>query len=908
MQLNHKTEIMKTLRHILFLIGALLAIFIASSDLAAQTCPPPPPSGAGAAGGGSGGGGAECGEDNEDDNDGDQDQSDEDSDDTDWDVNVVRASDPNDITGPDGFDTLRWVARNETMPYLIRFENSPVFATASAVRVEVICPIDEKHDILQFRLGSYGFNGMLFEVPPNTAIYSTQLNLLDEQGIYVDITAGVNIVTREAFWIFQSIDPLTGLPSTDVDKGFLPVKDTTFTFENDTLGVGIPGDGFANFIIKPSQSSQTRDTVAAFASIVFDIEEEILTNVEVHTIDAFAPTSSIAALPETSQVENLQLIVNVEDDPEGSGVLDFDLYVSENDDPYVLFASSLTENVVQFNGQPGSNYRFYTRARDNVLNLEAKNTADVETTISTEPCPLDCNGDPCGTAFFDLCGQCVGGNTGTEACVEDCNGDLNGTAYLDNCGICVEGNTNLLPCDSDCFGVAGGPAVIDGCGICRLPDDPDFNSTCADCEGTPNGGAFSDNCGTCVGGNTGLEPCTADCAGIFGGSSILDECGVCRLPDDPDFNTTCLDCDGVANGNNVPGATCVLDGLEGIIDVNCACNLIDLNAACRYYLSDYGNIGGSNIYEIFFDPNADRAVLIPILQVPFRVSLAYNREDETLYLVNVNTPAVQLVDVSTLSPVPGPILQAPAGLTLGQLSGSAWHAGKLYVASKVPSRVSEIDLVNFTISNYSPALVTEGDIAFGTDGTLKMASSGPKKLFDVMPGAPNVVLNNLPDSASGLMIAPDGNLLLLLQNKPALRLGDENGQDLNVRYKLYKDGVLFTPRNGDLASGCAETIGLASKSNNAKPASGLNASRLAHHPNPTSDWSNVEFVIQNTLRSQLELIDLNGRVVKTLFAGETEAGQLYKVQVDTGDLPNGVYFLKLSNADEILSSRLMVVH
>jgi hypothetical protein len=30
---------------------------------------------------------------------------------------------------------------------------------------------------------------------------------------------------------------------------------------------------------------------------------------------------------------------------------------------------------------------------------------------------LDCNGDDGGTAFFDNCGTCVGGNTGLDACV-----------------------------------------------------------------------------------------------------------------------------------------------------------------------------------------------------------------------------------------------------------------------------------------------------------------------------------------------------------------------------------------------------------------------------------------------------------------------------------------------------------
>ncbi len=60
----------------------------------------------------------------------------------------------------------------------------------------------------------------------------------------------------------------------------------------------------------------------------------------------------------------------------------------------------------------------------------------------------DCNGVNGGTAYFDNCETCVGGNTGEEACTQDCNGDWGGDAYTDNCTVCVQGNTGF----SDCTG------------------------------------------------------------------------------------------------------------------------------------------------------------------------------------------------------------------------------------------------------------------------------------------------------------------------------------------------------------------------------------------------------------------------------------------------------------------------
>jgi hypothetical protein len=892
---------MKTLKYTLFLICTLLALILSSLDVAAQSCAPPPPPGTGAAGGGGGGGGPSDCDDEDNDDDGDEDESDEDSDDTDWDVNVVRPSDPNDITGPAGFDSLRWVARNETMPYLVRFENSPIFATASAVRVEVICPIDEKHDILQFRLGSYGFNGMLFEVPPNTAIYSTQLNLIDEQGIYVDITAGVNIVTREAFWIFQSIDPLTGLPVTDVDKGFLPVKDTTFTFENDTLGIGIPGDGFANFTIKPSQLSQTRDTVIAFADIVFDDEEIITTNVEVHTIDALPPTSTIAPLPQTSPVENLQLIVNIEDDPEGSGVRDFDLYVSVNNNPYVLFATNIAENIVQFSGEPGSSYRFYTRARDNVNNLESKSQADVETTISTEPCELDCNGDPCGEAFYDDCGNCVGGNTGLDECSQDCYGEYGGTAYFDACGQCVGGNTGLDECVQDCNGDFGGTAFFDLCGQC-VGGNTGTEECVADCNGDLNGTAYTDDCGICVEGNTGLLPCNTDCLGISGGTAILDDCGVCRLPGDPDFNSTCADCNGEPFGAAYPNSPCIINGNPGTFNSNCTC--IPQEEPCVYFLSGNNANGGTDIFRVVLDEAALTATLYPIHSTAAQASIALNTDNGRLLLAFQSGNAYQ-----TLNPFSTPV-QIGALFTksnsLGTVTGVAYGGSNVYFVSTTgPSAVWRIVQPPLSQSYYSFAQVSGGDVVVSPEGDVLLASASPRRLFKVLENGPNQIVAILPDQVSGIAAKGNAGYILLSDNSPELILGDANGSDTGIRYTMLLNGAPHTVTGGDLASGCISGLSaVIAEDINGEVV--VDLSTLTSLPNPTEGMSTVIYQAASAGRALLEVYDIRGMRLATIFNLDVEAGQVVSSQFDGSALPNGVYLYRLTTDSEVRVEKFMI--
>ncbi len=142
------------------------------------------------------------------------------------------------------------------------------------------------------------------------------------------------------------------------------------------------------------------------------------------------------------------------------------------------------------------------------------------------PCSQDCNGVWGGTAFVDKCGQCVSGNTGRTACSQDCNGSWGGVAYLDGCDRCVGGNTGRTSCVQDCNGDWGGTALMDECGVC-VGGNTGMTACVQDCNGDWNGTAFSDPCGECVGGNTGMTACVQDCNGDWGGTAFLDECDEC---------------------------------------------------------------------------------------------------------------------------------------------------------------------------------------------------------------------------------------------------------------------------------------------------------------------------------------------------------------------------------------------
>ena len=133
---------MKPIPKLLILSAILIAGNLFSISNSYGQCPPPPA--------------------------GSQDSSDPDNDDFDWDVEILISFDPNEIIGPEGYDTLHWVAAKDNMGYTINFENDPKMATAPAKNVYLFYPVTSKHDISTFRLGSYGFNGDVFTISANS--------------------------------------------------------------------------------------------------------------------------------------------------------------------------------------------------------------------------------------------------------------------------------------------------------------------------------------------------------------------------------------------------------------------------------------------------------------------------------------------------------------------------------------------------------------------------------------------------------------------------------------------------------------------------------------------------------------------------------------------------------------------
>ncbi len=288
------------------------------------------------------------------------------------------SQDPNEIKGPEGYnEDLRFVAATDKMNYTIGFENDPDFATAPATRVSITYPVPEGQNIASFRLSDFGFGNHLFSVPDGSTTFSKRLDVSDDLGVWVDVTAGIDVINNQLFWIFQSIDPATGFEPASSQMGFLPV--------NDSLG---RGEGYVSFLIAPKTGRSTGDTVVVDATIVFDDNAPIATNKWKNTFDAVPPTSSLHASLSPSDSNYCIFTFSAADDHGGSGVDHVELFVSQNEGSYEYFASAHPDSSLRFALADGILYRFSSVAVDHVGNREELKIVP-DTMINNNTAPTD---------------------------------------------------------------------------------------------------------------------------------------------------------------------------------------------------------------------------------------------------------------------------------------------------------------------------------------------------------------------------------------------------------------------------------------------------------------------------------------------------------------------------------------
>ena len=287
---------------------------------------------------------------------------------------ISSSVDPNQKVGPAGFGTAGYISADGAFAYRVDFENEAT-ATAPAQQVVITDQLDSDLNWSTFELTEIGFGDQLIAIPDNVQHFETTVPMTyNGENFDVQVEAGTNFATGQVYAIFQSLDPDTSLPPNAL-TGFLPPEDGT--------GRGM---GHISYVINPKADLTTGTEIRNVALISFDGQPQIATNqVDPHdpskgtdpnkeclnTIDAGTPSSNVLPLADTIAQSNFLVQWTGQDDTGGSGIANYDIYVSTDSGTYTLWLDDTTETSATYHGDYGHTYAFYSVARDNVGHTES---------------------------------------------------------------------------------------------------------------------------------------------------------------------------------------------------------------------------------------------------------------------------------------------------------------------------------------------------------------------------------------------------------------------------------------------------------------------------------------------------------------------------------------------------------
>jgi len=289
------------------------------------------------------------------------------------------------------------------LPYRINFENDSS-ATAPAQNVTIRNKVSEDLNWSTFELNDIAFGDYYISIPQGTQHFETTKEIsYNDVSFVVRIEAGIHLTTGNVYVNFYSIDPITELPP-EVDIGFLPPEDGTGR-----------GQGYISYFILPNNDLSTGHEIRNIAEIVFDNQPPITTNqIDPHdpskgtdplkealvTVDAEAPTSSINELPSISTSTHL-LISWSGSDYSGSGIDEFDIYVSINDLPFQIWLKGTSATSEIYEAENDQSLSFYSISRDYVGNEENLPTsAQAKTLVNVKNDSDNNNNDDGGGGCF----------------------------------------------------------------------------------------------------------------------------------------------------------------------------------------------------------------------------------------------------------------------------------------------------------------------------------------------------------------------------------------------------------------------------------------------------------------------------------------------------------------------------
>ena len=233
---------------------------------------------------------------------------------------VVASWDPNEKTGPKGYGEDNFLAKPQRMTYTIFFENKKE-ATAPAHRIRIEDTLADAFDpeTVQFGPTSHSGNGYYWQM------------------------------SREGNKLTWDIEGIELPPNVNAPEG----------------------EGYVSFSVYLKDGVKNGDAIENRATVVFDKNKPIETNVWRNVIDTEAPVTKMLPVSYVAGTDHVTVTCQSDDNKDGSGINRYLFYVSKNDEPFVYFTES-NEPKLEYpvDKSRTDTYGFYALAVDNVGNTE----------------------------------------------------------------------------------------------------------------------------------------------------------------------------------------------------------------------------------------------------------------------------------------------------------------------------------------------------------------------------------------------------------------------------------------------------------------------------------------------------------------------------------------------------------
>ncbi|MEO6752143.1 MAG: CARDB domain-containing protein, partial [Chthoniobacteraceae bacterium] len=263
------------------------------------------------------------------------------------------------LTGPSGYGTSNIVPAGYDLPFTITFANPATAGTSGAVRtLQVATQIDANLDPRTFQLGPIRIGDLTLPIPSGRGAFSGEFDFTADRGYRLQVVAGIDVTSGVAIWNVRAIDGVTGEVLPIGSTGLLRAgQSAVFSYTVRATSLATDGSAIA-----------TGTVVSAQARVIADGGVPVDTNRITATLDLTAPVSALTVTQGAGNVYTLTW--SAQDDAQGSGVRDYNVFFSNDGQNYSPLLLRTTGTRTTYQGDASANVRFLVLATDNAGNAE----------------------------------------------------------------------------------------------------------------------------------------------------------------------------------------------------------------------------------------------------------------------------------------------------------------------------------------------------------------------------------------------------------------------------------------------------------------------------------------------------------------------------------------------------------